>query len=364
VTVVRQTLAELAQLVGGKVIGDGSVEIQRVASIEEASAEDITFLAHPRYRSYLSTCKAGAIIVSHDIPLQSLAQSGKNFLKVSQPYVAFGKILRLFKPLPRYGGEVSPLAAIDSTATLAEGVTVFPHVYVGKGVKVRGRTVLFPGVFLGDGAEVGEDCVFHPRVTVREGCLVGNRVIVHAGAVIGSDGFGYAGEGRERIKIPQVGIVVVEDDVEIGANTTIDRATLGRTVIGRGTKIDNLVQIAHNVVVGEYSIIAAQTGIAGSTRIGNEVILAGQVGIVNHVEIGDRAMIGPQSGIPRSVPAGAVLSAGIEAVPHQQWLRVVMLLPRLPKLWIAVQRLERKVAQLLRKDEKGSKAHARRKRDL
>jgi UDP-3-O-[3-hydroxymyristoyl] glucosamine N-acyltransferase len=364
VTVPRHTLSELARHVGGKVIGDDAVEIQGVASIEEAGPAEIAFLAHPRYRSYLPTVRAGAIIVSRDIPIQSLPKAGQNFIQVFQPYVAFAKILQLFNPVPRYAGEVSSLASIDPTAVLAEQVAVFPHVYVGKGVRVHRGTVLFPGVYLGDGVEVGEDCVLHPRVTVREGCRVGNRVILHAGVVIGADGFGYAGDGRERVKIPQIGIVIIEDDVEIGANTTVDRATLGRTVIGRGTKIDNLVQIAHNVVVGQYAVIAAQAGIAGSTKIGNEVVLAGQVGVVNHVEIGDKAKIGPQSGIPRSVPPGALLSAGLEAQPHQQWLRVITLLPRLPKLWTAVQRLEAKVARLVRREGRGKKTHARRQRDL
>jgi UDP-3-O-[3-hydroxymyristoyl] glucosamine N-acyltransferase len=225
---------------------------------------------------------------------------------------------------------------------------------------VARESVLFPGVFLGDGVEVGEECVLYPQVTIREGCRLGNRVILHAGVVIGSDGFGYAGEGKRRIKIPQVGTVEIEDDVEIGANTTIDRATLGRTIIGRGTKIDNLVHIGHNVVVGEHSLIVAQTGIAGSTRIGKEVILAGQVGVVNHIEIGDRARIGPQSGVPRSVPPGAWLSGGIAAAPHKEWLKVMALLPRLPKLWSAVRRLELKVAALARRAGKGGRVHARR----
>jgi len=362
--VPRHTLSELARHVGGKVIGDDAVEIRGVASIEEAGPAEIAFLAHPRYRGYLATVRAGALIISRNIPIRSLPKAGKNFIQVAQPYVAFAKILQLFNPPPSYGGEVSSLAAIDPTAVLAERVTVFPQVYVGKGVRVQRGTVLFPGVFLGDGVEVGEDCVLHPRVTVREGCHIGNRVILHAGVVIGADGFGYAGEGRERVKIPQIGIVVIEDDVEIGANTTVDRATLGRTVIGRGTKVDNLVQIAHNVIVGQHSVIAAQAGIAGSTKIGNEVVLAGQVGVVNHVEIGDKAKIGPQSGIPRSVPPGALLSAGLEAQPHQQWLRVMTLLPRLPKLWGAVQRLEAKMARLVSREARGKKSHARRQRDL
>lgn len=360
----RKSLRELADCVGGKVIGDDKVSICRVAAIEEAGAGDITFLAHPRYRPHLATCKASAIIIGPEVAAPGADSSRRNFLQVTQPYIAFAKILQIFSSLPEYDGRISPHASIDPTAVLDDGVTVFPYVFAGKGVKVKRGTVLFPGVFLGDGVEVGEECRLHPQVTVREGCRVGNRVILHAGVVIGSDGFGYAGEGRERVKIPQVGIVEIEDDVEIGANTTVDRATLGRTVIRRGTKIDNLVQIAHNVIVGEDSIIAAQTGIAGSTRIGREVILAGQVGVVNHVEIGDKARIGPKSGIPRSVPPGALLSGGIAAAPHHEWIKVMTLLPNLAKLWSDVRRLERKVAGLARQGRKGAKGHARRKRDL
>jgi UDP-3-O-[3-hydroxymyristoyl] glucosamine N-acyltransferase len=274
--------------------------------------------------------------------------------------LAFAKILTVLNPPPGYDGHVNQHATIDSSALLDHGITVFPHVYVGRRVKIGRGSVLFPGVFLGDDVELGEQCILHPGVTVREGCRLGNRVILHAGVVIGSDGFGYAGEGSRRIKIPQIGIVEIEDDVEIGANTAVDRATLGRTAIGRGTKIDNLVHIAHNVTVGEYSLIVAQAGIAGSVRIGKEVILAGQVGVVNHVEIGDRARIGPQSGIPHSVPADAALSGALAAAPHKEWLRVMAMLPRLPRLWTTVRRLELKVAALTRRAGKGGKKHARR----
>jgi UDP-3-O-[3-hydroxymyristoyl] glucosamine N-acyltransferase len=208
--------------------------------------------------------------------------------------------------------------------------------------------VLYPGVFLGERVQVGQDCVLHPNVVVRDGCRIGNRVILHPGVVIGSDGFGYAEEGNQRVKIPQVGIVEVGDDVEIGANTTVDRATLGRTFIGRGVKIDNLVQIAHNVAVGDNSVIAAQAGIAGSTRIGKNVMLGGKVGIINYLTIGDGAKIGPGSGILRSVPPGAMRSSGLDAAPHREWLKVVTLLPQLPKLWKAVWQLERKVARLVK----------------
>lgn len=353
--VVGKSLSELASLVGGRVVGDKNVEIQRVASIDEAAAGDITFLTSPRYQTYLQSCKASAIIIGNHVTVPSHGKN--NFLLVDQPYLAFAKILDVLTPKPHFDCQISPDSSIGDSAVLGENVTVFPHVYVGQGVKVGRGTVLFPSVFLGDGVVVGEDCILYPQVTVREGCRLGHRVMLHAGVVIGSDGFGFAEEGGARRKIPQVGTVEVGDDVEIGANTTVDRATLGRTIIGRGAKIDNLVQIAHNVVVGENSVIVAQAGIAGSTRIGKEVIVAGQVGIVNHIEIGDRARIGPQSGIAQSVPPGAVLSGAIVAAPHKDWIKVMVLLPRLPKLWNTVRHLERKFTQLSRKVGKRVTTH-------
>ncbi len=343
---MNKTLAELAQHVGGKVVGDSQVIIEKVASIDEAGAGAITFLANPRYRRYLSVCRASAVIVGTDVVRGLPLRDGRGYLAATDPYLAFAKILKLFYDPPRFNRTVSSFAHVEPAADLGEAVTIFPHAYVSGGVKIGRRTVIYPGVFVGEGSEVGEDCVLHPNVVVCAGCRLGNRVILHAGVVIGSDGFGYAGQGEGRTKIPQIGIVVVEDDVEIGANTAVDRATFGRTVIGRGAKIDNLVQIGHNVVIGEHSLIAAQVGIAGSTRIGKNVTLAGQVGIVNHVQVGDGATIGPQSGIAQSVTAGAVLSSGIPAAPHREWLKVMTLLPRLPKLWHAVRGLEKRLFEI------------------
>ena len=342
----------MAEYVGGRIIGDGSVTISRVAPIEEAGPGDITFLANPRYARFISGSKASAIIIAPQLVGSDLAKSGQGFLEVAQPYVVFAKILQLFAPAIEYRREIAPSAHLDPTAVLGHDVSIYPHVYVGRFAQVGNRSVLLPGVFLGERVQIGSDCVLHANVVVRDGCRVGNRVILHAGVVVGSDGFGYAGSGEYRIKIPQVGVVEIEDDVEIGANTTIDRATLGRTLIGRGAKIDNLVQIAHNVNVGANSVIAAQAGIAGSTKLGQNVTLAGQVGVVNHIEIGDGAVIGPQSGVPQSVPAGALLSGGIGVAPHHEWLKVMTLLPQLPKLWTLVRRLEKQVAQLTNRQSK------------
>ena len=347
-----KTLSDLAEYVGGRVIGDGSVVLSKISTIEEAGPSDITFLANPRYAKFLTKTRAGAIITAPGMIDESIIGPGRAFLEVTQPYLAFAKILQLFAPPRTYNSGVSPSAHVEASACLAADVCVYPQCYVGKNVTVGARTVLLPGVFLGEDVQVGADCVLHPNVVVRDGCQIGNRVILHAGVVVGSDGFGYAGTGPERIKIPQIGIVVVHDDVEIGANTAIDRATLGSTIIGQGVKIDNLVQIAHNVIIGDFTVIAAQAGIAGSTHIGKSVTLAGQVGVVNHIEIGDGATIGPQSGVPRSVPAGAVLSSGIGAAPHREWLKVMTLLPQLPKLWQVVRNLEKSVAQLAKRDGK------------
>ena len=349
---IQKTLSELANHVGGKVIGDGSVVIRKVAPIDEAGEGEITFLTNPRYQKYLSDCKASAVIVGPGGARGSDRSAALNFLEAAHPYVAFAEILQLFHPTPQFGATVSPAAHVDGTAVLGEGVTVFPGAFIGPGATIGPGSVLFPGVYLGSAAQVGSGCVLHANVVVREGCCIGDRVILHAGVVVGSDGFGYAGGGATRIKIPQIGIVVIEDDVEIGANTTVDRATLGKTVVRRGAKIDNLVQIAHNVVIGEHSVVAAQAGIAGSTKLGRNVTLAGQVGVVNHVEIGDGATIGPQSGVPKSVPPGAILSGGVAAAPHHEWLKVMTLLPHLPMLWNTVRRLEKEVARLLKGREK------------
>jgi UDP-3-O-[3-hydroxymyristoyl] glucosamine N-acyltransferase len=354
-----RTLADLARIVDGQLDGDGDLEIHRVASFEEAGAGDITLLTQPRFRSLLPNCKASAVIIGNTTRLSKEDAGGVNLLRVAEPHVAFARILAALHPPRRHEGTVSAHAVIDPAASLGKDVTVFPHVYVGAGAKVKQGTVLYSGVFLGNGVEVGEECILHPQVTVYEGCRLGDRVTIHAGAVIGSDGFGYAGEGAKRVKIPQIGIVEIHDDVEIGANCTIDRATLGSTVIGAGTKLDNLVHIAHNVTVGKHSLIIAQTGIAGSTRIGNEVILAGQVGVLNHIEIGDRARVGPKSGIAQSIQAGATFSGGIHAVPHHQWLKTVALLRRLPELWSELLTLKRKAARPPGKRHKGFKNHAR-----
>lgn len=344
-----KSLADLAGLVGGRVVGDPDVMIDGVAAIEDAGPGQITFLGHPRYRKHLDACAASAVIVGDEPSVPAIL----NLLKVEDPGRAFAEIHGLFNPPPAHDPGINPLAVIDPTAVIGPDAALYPHCHVGRNARVGEKTVLMPGVTVGADARIGSRCVLHPRVTVAHGCRIGDGVILHAGVVVGSDGFGYAGHGRQRIKVPQAGIVEVADDVEIGANTTVDRATIGSTRIGAGTKIDNLVQIAHNVVIGERCLIVAQTGIAGSTVVGDDVILAGQVGITDHVEVGDRSVVGPASAVLKSVPPGSVVSGVIGAAPHKQWLRVMQLLPKLPVLWRRVSELERAIRTLVSREGKG-----------
>jgi UDP-3-O-[3-hydroxymyristoyl] glucosamine N-acyltransferase len=336
-------LSEIAAFLEATVVGDGAVEIRDIKGLDEAGEGDLTFLANPKYRKKIATTAASAILVS--APVEG---TGKNFIVVKDPYAALARLLTLYYPEePDFQG-VSPEAFIHPAAVVAEGATVYPGAYVGKGARIGRSTVLYPGVHIGAGAVVGEDSILYPNVTVYRRCLIGSRVILHAGVVVGSDGFGFANPGIENRKVPQVGIVQIDDDVEIQANTTIDRGTLGRTWIQRGAKIDNLVQIAHNVVIGENSIIVAQVGISGSTRLGKRVIIGGQAGLVGHIQIGDNVMIAARAGINKDIPASRIMS-GAPAIPHRDWLRLNAHIMRLPETYKALMELRKRVEELEKK---------------
>ena len=308
--------------------------------IDEAGKGDLTFVANPKYRKKIETTSASAVLVS-----PGTEAVGKNLLIVEDPYVAFGKALSLFYPEDHGTIQRSEQAFIDRTAVVSEDATVYPGVYVGPGARIDCGAVLYPGVFIGPEATVGEQSILYPNVTIYRKCLIGKRVILHAGVVVGGDGFGFAKPGQENIKIPQTGIVQIDDDVEVGANTTIDRATLGRTWIQKGVKIDNLVQIAHNVVIGEHSVIVAQVGISGSTKLGKGVILGGQAGLVGHIEIGDYAMVGAQSGIHKDIAPRQVV-IGSPQRPHRDFLRIEACISRLPEMRNTLAALQKKVAEL------------------
>jgi len=330
----RYTLSEIAARVGGEVRGDPGRPILGVQPLDSAGPDDLSFLAHPRYREAAAASRAAALIVKTGEDV-----TGRDLLLVDQPYTALAAVIGLFHPPTAASGTVSPLAFVDATARLGEGVTVGPFVVLGARTEVGDGAVLMAGVTLGDDATVGPASVLYPRVVVYPGCVVGARVVIHAGAVIGSDGFGFGEESGGRAKIPQIGIVRVEDDVEIGAGTTIDRATFGATVVGRGARIDNLVQIGHNVTIGPGAVLVAQSGIAGSTRLGPGVILAGQAGVAGHLKIGAKAIVGAKSAALADVPDGAFV-VGHPAVDHREWKRAQAALRRLPLLLRRLQALE------------------------
>ena len=337
---VSRTLRELAEYLGGTVAGDESKTVSGVASLDDAADHQITFLANPRYAPKVASTSAGAVVLP-----PGADRHGRNAILVANPYLAFAKLLTLFHVAPREPRGVMEGALIGRDVIMGKDVTVYPGAVVGDGVTLGDRVTLYPGAVIYDGVTVGCDVTLHANVVVYQGCRIGNRVTIHAGTIVGSDGFGYAPDGDGFYKIPQLGIVIIEDDVEIGANTTIDRAALTATRIGRGTKIDNLVMIAHNCVIGENCTIVSQVGISGSTKLGKRVTLAGQVGVAGHLEIGDNVMVGAKSGIPGNVPAGSMLS-GIPAYNHRDWLRVSAMMPKLPEMKKTLAELEKRVREL------------------
>jgi UDP-3-O-[3-hydroxymyristoyl] glucosamine N-acyltransferase len=337
---VKKTLSEIAAFLECSVSGDGGVVIEQIRGIDEASEGDITFAVNPKYRKKIETTGASGIIVA-----PGTACAGKNLLMVEAPYVALGRLLALYYPEDEEVVGISRNASVEAGADVSPEAVVYPGAHVCRGACIEKRAVLYPGVFIGRDAAVGEASILYPGVTVYRRCRIGRRVVLHAGVVIGSDGFGFALPGKENLKIPQVGYVQIDDDVEIGANTTIDRGTLGRTWIQKGVKIDNLVQIAHNVVIGEYSVIVSQVGIAGSAQLGKGVVIGGQAAIVGHIRIGDGVMAAARSGVHKNVPPGRIV-AGAPHMPHRDWLKMEACLPKLPEMREALAALQRRVAVL------------------
>jgi UDP-3-O-[3-hydroxymyristoyl] glucosamine N-acyltransferase len=334
-------LTSIAALVRGEIICGPDVEISGVSGISDAREGDITYLSGPKLLKELLASKASAVLVSEHVP-----SLGRPQVKTANPQYAFVQLLTHFyvKPHPVRG--VSSQASVAGTARIGEGATVYPFAYIGENAAVGSDTVVYPGAFIGDGSTIGKGCLIYPHVTIRESVTIGNGVIIHPGAVIGSDGFGYVFKDGVHHKIPQVGTVIVEDGVEIGANTTIDRATTGVTRIGAGTKIDNLVQIAHNVKIGRAAVIVAQVGIAGSSEIGDGVVLGGQVGVADHATIEAGVMVGAQSGLMGHVTRGAY--SGSPAIPHRDWLKSMALFSKLPELNKRIRELEEKISSLER----------------
>ncbi|UCD89046.1 MAG: UDP-3-O-(3-hydroxymyristoyl)glucosamine N-acyltransferase [Desulfobacterales bacterium] len=333
-------LSRIAEVTQGEVKGDMDKIIRDVAPFDTASEDDITCASEAKYLKRLEQTNAGAVIVP-----KTFEASTKNIIQVDNPRLAFAKVLELFYPSAKPMSGISSKVSIGQPFSQGQEISIAPYVVIGDNVTLGHRVILYPNVVIGDNIVIGDDVKIYPNVTILDRTIIGNRVTIHAGSVIGSDGFGFVPDGEKHYKIPHTGIVQIDDDVEIGAGNTIDRATFGKTWIKKGVKTDNLVHIGHNVTVGENSILVAQVGISGSVTIGKHAVLAGQAGVGGHLTIGDNVIIGPQAGVAQSVPDGEVLS-GTLAMPHRIWLRVQKIIPQLPELKKRLTGLEKKLKKI------------------
>ncbi len=337
---LKLAVAKIAELVKGEVIGDPNFLVRGVAPFDAAGPDDITFATSPEYKKRIDETGAGAVIVPLD-----MHASSKVLVRVANPYLALAKVSSLFHPVTVPATGISQQACLGDNFKCGKDISISPGVFIGDGVTVGDRIRLYPGVVVGNNVSIGNDVVVYPNACIMDYCQIGNRVVIHAGSVIGSDGFGFASDGDRYYKIPQTGIVRIDDDVEIGACNTIDRATFGQTWIKRGVKTDNLVHIAHNVVVGEDTVLVAQVGISGSVTIGDHTILAGQAGVAGHLKIGNRVTVGPQAGIAKSIPDGQVVS-GSPGMPHAVWLKTSNIIPKLPEIKKELRGLEKRIRKL------------------
>jgi UDP-3-O-[3-hydroxymyristoyl] glucosamine N-acyltransferase len=334
------TLAELASRVGATVVGDGSRRIEGIRALEDAGAQHISFYHNRRYLNAAQESRAGALLVA-----DASLFPGRNLLVHDDPYATLGMLLDLFVPPTRPPAGVHPSAVVAASARVGEGASIGPCVVIGERAAVGARAVIGAASVLGDEVIVGEDSLLHPHVVVEPGCRIGARCILHSGVVVGSDGYGFANVNGVHRKIPQVGVVVVEDDVELGANVCVDRGSLGETRIGRGTKVDNLVQIAHNVRVGEHSLLVAQVGISGSTQLGHHVVMAGQSGAAGHLHLGDGTVVTAQAAVMADTEPGAWVM-GTPARPQREWLRAMANLFTIEELKKRVKALEAALARI------------------
>lgn len=337
-------LKELANRLGGVISGNPDIEITGVSGLKDAQAGDITFIAGKGNLKEASGTAASALIVNKE--MEKLISQEKaipfTMVVVDHPQLAFAHALEIFHPNLQIPSGISDRAVMGKNIIVGKDISIFPLSYICDNVSLGNRVTVSPGVYIGEGVSIGDDCLIHPNVTIRNKVTIGKKVIIHSGTVIGADGFGYVLTNGRHYKIPQTGGVIVEDDVEIGANVTVDRATTGNTIIGQGTKIDNLVQIGHNVKIGSHCIIVSQVGISGSVEIGDGVILAGQVGIRDHITIGNGAIVGAQSGVGSNIPDGQIYS-GSPAIPHKTWLRAQNIYAKLPEYIRRLQRIEQKL---------------------
>ena len=338
-------LIDLAMQLNGELTAyDEHIVISGVAGLKEASSGDISFLGHRRYLKDLEETNASAVVLPNDVSFERLPS-----IRVENPYYAFSQLLHIFYDLPFKPGGIDKRAVIGKGFKPGRDITIYPHVHIEDNVSLGDNIIIYPFTFIGANSFIGDNTIIYPNVTIREKTKIGCRVIVHSGAVIGSDGFGFVKYKGVHNKIPQVGGVIIEDDVEIGANTAIDRATIGNTVIKRGTKIDNLVQIAHNVTIGEDCILAGQAGVAGSSQIGNSVTLAGQAGVTGHISIGDNVTVAGKAGVTRDIKDDQTIS-GMPAIPRMEWLKAMAIFEKLPELKQKLSEIERRIGEIERID--------------
>lgn len=334
---------QIAELLQGEVVGDKEALVHTFAKIEEGVQGALSFLANPKYTPYIYNTQSTIVLVRRDfIPEQAVAAT---LIKVDDPYESLAKLMAMYEQTQPKKKGIDPLASVASTARIGEGVYIAPFACVEDGAVVGNNTYIHPHATIGANAKVGEDCIIYPHVTVYHDCRVGNRCILHAGAVIGADGFGFAPSANGYEKIPQIGVAVIEDDVEIGANACVDRATMGATIIHRGAKLDNLVQIAHNVRVGSHTVMAAQVGVAGSTQIGEWCMFGGQVGVAGHITVGNKVGIGAQAGIPNSVKDEAKIM-GTPAIDGRAFARSSAVFKKLPDMYAELSRLQRELDEI------------------
>ncbi len=331
----------IAEFLKGTIEGDPEAEVTNIAKIESAERGNLAFLANPKYEKYLYETGASIVLVNKDFKLEKPVKA--TLIRVDNAYESFASLLELYQQSkPRKTG-IHKLASIHDRATLGEDLYIGEFTVIEENASIGDHVQIYPQVYVGEGVEIGEGCILYPGVKIYEGCKLGRNVILHSGVVIGADGFGFApGEGNRYKKIPQIGIVILEDDVEIGANSCVDRATMGATLIRKGVKLDNLIQIAHNVEVGENTVMAAQTGVAGSTKIGRDCMFAAQVGIIGHLNIGNNVKIGGQSGVIKDAEDGEILQ-GSPAMQHRDFWKSHILFSKLPEMRHELTRLNREI---------------------
>lgn len=342
------TAKQIAEFVGGYVEGNENAAINTFAKIEEGKEGAISFLSNPKYTHYLYDTQSSVVLINEDVELEHTVKA--TLIRVKNAYEAVAKLLQLYESMKPKKTGVSPLASIAATAKVGDNCYIAPFACIGENAVVGDNCQLYPHVTVGDGAKVGDNCLFYPNVTIYHGCKIGNNVTIHAGSVIGADGFGFAPNADGYDKIPQIGIVTIEDNVEIGANTCVDRSTMGSTYLRKGVKLDNLVQIAHNTDIGENTVMSAQVGIAGSTKVGAWCMFGGQVGLAGHIKIGDKVFLGAQSGVPGSIKDNQTL-IGTPPMEPKKYFKSQAIFRRLPDMYAQLNELQKQIDELKKQNE-------------